>query len=47
MALYDQVEIVDNILFYIDDNHHIFSDSTQGYNERGSMATTEKQVAVA
>ncbi len=33
MALYDQVEIADNIQFYIDGNHYIFSDSTQGDNE--------------
>ena len=33
MALFEQVEHADNILFYIDDNQIIFTDSTQGDNE--------------
>ena len=33
MALFEQVEHADNILFYIDDNQIIFTDSIQGDNE--------------
>ncbi len=40
LASCQQVEHADNILFYIDDNQVIFTDSTQGDNEVDLLSCT-------